>query len=1077
MKFKKWVRFLGLLLVSAVPVLFATNAGALETNTIRLAIGPFFAPPDNEPLQKAAVLLPDLLTVSLSRQNQFQLVDRQKVSEVWRELNLTINGMNSATAMLKLGRVLACDQFVTGTFVVAKTNAQLWITVIDTHTGVLTDLELLPFNAANLDVSLEAVASFLNQARTRNPQQFIGLGRFLDLSLSSAHEDWSSQLRALIGKHFVDAGYGVVDNETVAPIFEEFQLEQAGLSESQTNRVKFQPSFWLIEGRCKWIRDTEDRLSVAIRVRKTGGGEKEFQFRALPGMELASNIVATIEKDLTATRPPFHEQAAREETKISDQELREAALGKALLPPTRYSTNADRMDDRQIFEQRMEGYKQEGTKRAQRALLLDANNLKAKEILALTYFRETNDPALQERGRQMLEELSTCTNASMAYRAYYVLAHGISVVGVKGLTLVVKPVRAVDPDLESKVERSARQKWVEFAESRFAANTNDLEAKFALAGAYFTNLGDDARRLRGMQMFEDFMTNANSHPRFVEEASNILVHGMGVGDMNGGSTLVKPIKIPAALTNYNPQARKKSLLAGVTTGRPAFTVVDAFSEQPFRVLPDAGWLISKGSKLSFYNPQGEKTEVACPAKYNITALAADKDFWWVGTEGDGLIRISKSGNPPKIWTEADGLLMPAISALCRQGDRLWVGFNFHGSGGLGYLDVKTGKFVGVQQDANFSTPGTNSYGPGDAPVTSIQAADEKSIWVNSISSLQQRDSLSGRVIRTIPVYSGVVSIHNGFLATSAQSGRSRTDIGGVKILNLASNLWTKVELSDNESENDVSALCPDGQRVWAAGLPQNTAGDSFITLVDLPSSKILARYAFENVGWIDWVGVSENDIWFLAGLGSRGTKLYRFEKPTVAHSFMPSKSAVQTAPKTKPYLPQSADDERLDFLQRNFSNFVPVQFHKGANGEAAIQYLHFNENKFIYLGRNYCGFKFTVPAWLDGDFEWLYILAKTEANKDFSTGTLQWYIIPESGHSEGFENFNPVRLANYPQLQRQFPYTHVLTTQNLAANRLKSGKTYAIWFALQEKDPPDIAFAMTINSERGTNEFGALPLR
>jgi hypothetical protein len=42
---------------------------------------------------------------------------------------------------------------------------------------------------------------------------------------------------------------------------------------------------------------------------------------------------------------------------------------------------------------------------------------------------------------------------------------------------------------------------------------------------------------------------------------------------------------------------------------------------------------------------------------------------------------------------------------------------------------------------------------------------------------------------------------------------------------------------------------------------------------------------------------------------------------------------------------------------------------------------------------------------------------------------------------------------------------------------LKPGQTYAIWFSFKEKDMPDIAFAMTIKSNRGTNEFGALPLR
>jgi hypothetical protein len=43
-------------------------------------------------------------------------------------------------------------------------------------------------------------------------------------------------------------------------------------------------------------------------------------------------------------------------------------------------------------------------------------------------------------------------------------------------------------------------------------------------------------------------------------------------------------------------------------------------------------------------------------------------------------------------------------------------------------------------------------------------------------------------------------------------------------------------------------------------------------------------------------------------------------------------------------------------------------------------------------------------------------------------------------------------------------------------NQLKAGETYGVWFCFHEANMPDIAFAMTIKSKRGTNEFGALPL-
>jgi hypothetical protein len=156
---------------------------------------------------------------------------------------------------------------------------------------------------------------------------------------------------------------------------------------------------------------------------------------------------------------------------------------------------------------------------------------------------------------------------------------------------------------------------------------------------------------------------------------------------------------------------------------------------------------------------------------------------------------------------------------------------------------------------------------------------------------------------------------------------------------------------------------------------------------------------------------------------------------------------------------------------------VPVQFKKGPDSMADIQYLHMKDNVFEYRGFYYCGFQFTVPEWIDGDFEWMYILAKSEANKDFSTSTLSWYIIPKIGRMDGFDDYWSGGFSGYIFLKAKFQYTNILTTQSLDKNQLKPGQTYAIWFKFKEQDMPDIAFAMTINSNRGTNEFGALPLR
>src|ERR1700744_3843006 len=84
-----------LLILIALIISIAT-AGAATTNSIRLAVGPFFAPSGNRPLEQMAAALPDLLTASLSQQGQFQLVERNKVDAIWNEWHLAEAGLTSA---------------------------------------------------------------------------------------------------------------------------------------------------------------------------------------------------------------------------------------------------------------------------------------------------------------------------------------------------------------------------------------------------------------------------------------------------------------------------------------------------------------------------------------------------------------------------------------------------------------------------------------------------------------------------------------------------------------------------------------------------------------------------------------------------------------------------------------------------------------------------------------------------------------------------------------------------------------------------------------------------------------------
>jgi hypothetical protein len=195
-------------------------------------------------------------------------------------------------------------------------------------------------------------------------------------------------------------------------------------------------------------------------------------------------------------------------------------------------------------------------------------------------------------------------------------------------------------------------------------------------------------------------------------------------------------------------------------------------------------------------------------------------------------------------------------------------------------------------------------------------------------------------------------------------------------------------------------------------------------------------------------------------------------------SAVPSLFAGGGLASARPEAPVDTDGIRRSFFQRNFSKFVPVTFQKDPRGEAMIQVLPVHANLMQFGDKYYCGFRFTVPEWLDGDFEWLHVLDKSESQKNFSTApdSFGWYIIPQDGKSDGFEDYETCHVQTYPDLEKRFPYTHTFFTQGLDMARLQPGKTYAIWFGFLEKDLPDIAFAMTVSSARGEAEFGKLPL-
>ncbi|MGO8839299.1 MAG: hypothetical protein ACLQAH_09595 [Limisphaerales bacterium] len=623
-------------------------------------------------------------------------------------------------------------------------------------------------------------------------------------------------------------------------------------------------------------------------------------------------------------------------------------------------------------------------------------------------------------------------------------------------------------------------------EQAILLNTNDMRSKFMLGRGLFLS-SDSVDKKHGRDLLEEVAAS--------NDATNAAKARTWLTSMD--QTGHPPGWRPTVVRTNQPEPDLG--ITNVMTAEPALPISPpGWGMRHFNGLtlaqsvPDGVWVVT-GNVLQYCNPQtGEVEDVDLPLKPDqpITAIETDENDLWLGTDGGGLIRIPKSGGTPRVFGETNGFPMPSIRSLRLVPGRLLIGFRFRESGAFGYLDTKTEKFTGLMSEVNlFKSWKETENNPPERSILAIQAADNTNIWVASDMAIYHLDLASQQWTMALPLMASLsgwslgaqsLSINSNFVAALMPSRC-------VAICKLPENKWTTVNVSKDFAENLAYSLCADpsdSQLLWIGG-------ERKITLLNMTTMKMVGVCNLpKNLGGgcVRWLFAGPDKVVFIAdGYYAGESELFWIPKP--GHTVpVPKESPIRQPTantqqrefpqKEGPFQEPMADKQQREFLQKNFAKFVPVQFQKDTNGSgrALIQRLHVKENMFAYRDRYYCGFKFTVPSWIDGHFGLVHLLAKTEGEKDFTANGMSWNIIPETGPAAGFESFQSDSIARYSHLQRQFPYTYQVKYQFLASNQLEPGKTYAIWFGFQEKDMPDIAFAIGITSLRGRNEYGLLPL-
>jgi ligand-binding sensor domain-containing protein len=276
----------------------------------------------------------------------------------------------------------------------------------------------------------------------------------------------------------------------------------------------------------------------------------------------------------------------------------------------------------------------------------------------------------------------------------------------------------------------------------------------------------------------------------------------------------------------------------------------------------------------------EKVNLPVKVEAPITAIAADDQDLWLGTDGGGLIRVPQSGAAPTMFNEKDGFPMSSIRSLLLMPGRLLIGFGRGMDGSFGCLDANTLKFTGTKPSGITLKAGEESLQPPPRrSVSQIKTPDgTNTFWIACDSVLYRLKFDSQEWSLQLPSHNQPDYPQAGGLRTLSPFKNYVATImssGGVAIYKVSVDRWTHLNLSTNRIENDITTLAIDLDKpnyLWLGGHGK-------ITILDMDTQKIVCEYrlAFHD-GAIEFLVIFQGDIFFIEE-SSGSYELFHWDKP------------------------------------------------------------------------------------------------------------------------------------------------------------------------------------------------------
>ncbi|EEF59418.1 CsgG/HfaB family protein [Pedosphaera parvula] len=291
----------------------------VKSHAVRLGIGRFNLGVEPNAEQSSA-LLADLLTARLSEVKEVELVERQAMDRIVKEMSLSLSQPMKASEAVQVGKLAGAEWLLTGSRQKSGGIDSLVIKILDAQTGQIRDLALIPVQNNDVNQTGDRIVDFVkNSTRiySHHEQRIVfGIGNFENLSVDDRFGSFGNALRTSLESSHQGTRVSIVERSQMDALYSELRLNLAGLTENNGSTPTIRPAFVLVDGIYRTFQDTQFKISLVLRVQRIGGIVKTFSFKEIPGAELDVKIAKAIDsviENTDGTHPPTLKQKESQE--------------------------------------------------------------------------------------------------------------------------------------------------------------------------------------------------------------------------------------------------------------------------------------------------------------------------------------------------------------------------------------------------------------------------------------------------------------------------------------------------------------------------------------------------------------------------------------------------------------------------------------------------------------------------------------------------------------------------------------------------------------------------------------------